>query len=164
MVHVMGASIPQNKQRQIITSLDELQKVSGRSGGMPLNGDLKQLGGTFSPCRADHTELLALRTCGTVRAQARPATGRDREGAAIELGVWALAPQQFGTFVAAIPPPPSGSVRSSVPMKRHPRASWPNQLASKGPPLSRPWAAGGHMPGASPGEDGFTAPNGIVLH
>jgi allophanate hydrolase len=72
---------------------------------MPPNGDLKQLGGTFSPCRADHTELLAVRTCGTVRAQARPATGRDREGAAIELGVWALAPQQFGTFVAAIPPP-----------------------------------------------------------
>jgi len=83
----------------------ELVVVGAHLSGMPLNGDLKQLDGRF---------LRAVRTTPDYRlfalaGQAVPKPGLQRvrsgEGAAIDVEVWALDPQQFGSFVAAIPPP-----------------------------------------------------------
>jgi allophanate hydrolase len=73
--------------------------------GMPLNGQLKALGGHF--CRAARTapayRLYAL------AGQSVPKPGLMRisngGGSAIDVEVWRLAPDAFGRFVAAIPPP-----------------------------------------------------------
>ena len=73
--------------------------------GMPLNGELRVLGGRL---------LEATRTSRNYRLYALPGTEPpkpglmrvpDGEGAAIEIEVWALPTEGFGRFVAAVPPP-----------------------------------------------------------
>ena len=83
----------------------EIAVVGAHMSGMPLNGQLKELGGRF--CRAARTapayRLYAL------AGQSVPKPGLMRVanggGAAIDVEVWRLASDAFGRFVAAIPPP-----------------------------------------------------------
>ncbi|TIS53404.1 MAG: allophanate hydrolase [Mesorhizobium sp.] len=82
----------------------ELVVVGAHLSAMPLNGQLKDLGARFS--RATKTtpsyKLYAL------AGQSVPKPGLvrvARDGMAIEVEVWRLAPDAFGRFVAAIPPP-----------------------------------------------------------
>ena len=83
----------------------EIAVVGAHMSGMPLNGQLKELGARF--CRAARTapayRLYAL------AGQSVPKPGLMRVanggGAAIEVEVWRLSPDAFGRFVAAIPPP-----------------------------------------------------------
>ncbi|MDX8454882.1 allophanate hydrolase [Mesorhizobium sp. VK9D] len=82
----------------------ELVVVGAHLSGMPLNGQLKDLGARF--CRAARTapsyRLYEL------AGQTPPKPGLVRvgsSGAAIEVEVWRLGADAFGRFVAAIPPP-----------------------------------------------------------
>jgi allophanate hydrolase len=83
----------------------EIAVVGAHMSGMPLNGQLKELGACF--CRAART-LPAYRLYA-LAGQAVPKPGMMRVsnggGAAIEVEVWRLSPDAFGRFVAAIPPP-----------------------------------------------------------
>jgi len=85
--------------------------VGAHMSGMALNGELRMLGGRLieQAITAPDYKLYALPTTppkpGMLRVDAR-------QGAAIELEVWALAASAFGAFVAAIPPPLSiGTIR-----------------------------------------------------
>ncbi|CDX23860.1 Allophanate hydrolase [Mesorhizobium sp. ORS 3324] len=82
----------------------ELVVVGAHLSGMPLNGQLKDLGALF--CRAARTapsyRLYELAD------QIPPKPGLVRVGsggAAIDVEVWRLCADAFGRFVAAIPPP-----------------------------------------------------------
>ena len=79
--------------------------VGAHLSGMPLNGQLRELGALF--CRAARTapayRLYAL------AGQSVPKPGLVRVGngggAAIDVEIWRLDASAFGRFVAAIPPP-----------------------------------------------------------
>ncbi len=82
----------------------EIAVVGAHLSGMPLNGELTRLGGTF--LRATMTtpdyRLFALPGGPPVRpGLIRVADG----GATIALEVWSLPPEGFGRFVAGIPSP-----------------------------------------------------------
>jgi allophanate hydrolase len=83
----------------------EVAVVGAHLSGMPLNGQLRELGALF--CRAARTaptyRLYAL------AGQSVPKPGLVRVGngggAAIDVEIWRLDASAFGRFVAAIPPP-----------------------------------------------------------
>jgi len=83
----------------------ELVVVGAHLSGMPLNGQLKELGAEFARATrtAPHYRLYAL------AGQNVPKPGLLRvdagSGAQIEVEVWRVSPGGFGRFVAAIPPP-----------------------------------------------------------
>jgi allophanate hydrolase len=98
-------TLPDLPKRVIDAGGIELVVVGAHLSGMPLNGDLTRMGGRF---------LRAVRTTPDYRlfalaGQSVPKPGLERvrsgEGAAIEVEVWSLPPEQFAAFVAAIPPP-----------------------------------------------------------
>jgi allophanate hydrolase len=72
--------------------------------GMPLNGELKALGGRFlEKTRTAPNYRMYLLAGGTPKPgllQVSP-----RKGVAVELELWALATESFGRFVASVPPP-----------------------------------------------------------
>ena len=83
----------------------ELAVVGAHLSGLPLNKDLVALGGTF---------VREVTTAGDYRLFALPGTTPAKPGLVREPGfagpgvpaeVWALAPDAFGRFVAAIPQP-----------------------------------------------------------
>jgi allophanate hydrolase len=79
--------------------------VGAHLSGMPLNRELREYG-------AQYCETTA--TCADYRLYALPG-GEPRKpgllrvgmgkGAAIEVELWAMPPEAFGRFVAAVPPP-----------------------------------------------------------
>lgn len=85
--------------------LIEIVVVGAHLSGMPLNGDLVALGGTFrraSPTTPDY-RFYALaggppRRPGLLRVE-------DGTGGPVETEVWALPAAGFGRFVATIPAP-----------------------------------------------------------
>jgi allophanate hydrolase len=85
--------------------------VGAHLSGMPLNGELKMLGGRLietTTTAADY-KLYALPTTPPKPGLLRVAAGA---GTSIELELWALPAASFAKFVAAIPPPLSiGTVR-----------------------------------------------------
>jgi allophanate hydrolase len=82
-----------------------LAVVGAHLSGMPLNGELRALGGRLIErgATARHYKLYALPGTGP------PKPGllrvKNGAGAAIEIEVWALSETAFGRFVAAVPPP-----------------------------------------------------------
>jgi allophanate hydrolase len=79
--------------------------VGAHLSGMPLNGELRVLGGRL---------LEVTKTSCSYRLYALPGTeppkpglirAPDGEGAAIEIEIWALPTEGFGRFVAAVPSP-----------------------------------------------------------
>ena len=85
--------------------------VGAHLSGMALNGELRLLGGRLleSAVTAPDYKLYALPTTPPKPGMLRVEPGK---GSSIALEVWALSPQAFGQFVAAIPPPLSiGTIR-----------------------------------------------------
>ncbi len=82
-----------------------LAVVGAHLSGMALNGELTALGATFletAKTRPDY-RLFALPSSRPPKpGLLRVAAG---EGAPIEVEIWTLAPESFGRFVAAVPPP-----------------------------------------------------------
>jgi allophanate hydrolase len=79
--------------------------VGAHLSGMPLNGELKALGGRLLEVATTSNDyrLYALPNAtppkpGLIRVP-------KEQGVAIELEIWALSAEGFGRFVAAVPPP-----------------------------------------------------------
>jgi allophanate hydrolase len=81
----------------------EIAVVGAHLSGMPLNGQLKDLGATFSRVvrTTPHYRLYAL----AGQSVPKPGMIRAEAASAIEVEVWELSADAFGRFVAAIPPP-----------------------------------------------------------
>lgn len=83
----------------------EIAVVGAHLSGMPLNFQLTDLGGQF--CRSAKT--IPAYNLYALAGQTIPKPGLSRmaegEGSSIEVEVWRLPPEGFGTFVAAIPSP-----------------------------------------------------------
>jgi len=79
--------------------------VGAHLSGMPLNGELRQLGGRLieTTTTACNYRLYALD--GATPPKPGLIRVADGKGAAIEVEVWALPAAGFGRFVAAVPPP-----------------------------------------------------------
>jgi allophanate hydrolase len=79
--------------------------VGAHLSGMPLNGELKSFGARFleRTTTAKRYRLFALAGA----APPKPGLLRvgDDDGVAIEVEVWAMPADEFGRFVAAVPPP-----------------------------------------------------------
>ena len=91
-------------QQSISNKSVRLAVVGAHLRGQPLNSQLTQLDARFSEaCRTQASyRLYALE--GTIP----PKPGLEfvnADGAAIEVEVWELGLEQFGAFVAAVPPP-----------------------------------------------------------
>jgi len=82
-----------------------LAVVGAHLSGMPLNGELRALGGRLLErgTTARHYKLYALP--GTRPPKPGLLRVKNGAGAAIEIEVWALSETAFGRFVAAVPPP-----------------------------------------------------------
>lgn len=82
----------------------EIAVVGAHLSGMPLNGELTRLGGTFLRATTTTPDYRLFALPGG--PPARPGLIRVGEGgAAIALEVWSLPPEGFGRFVAGIPSP-----------------------------------------------------------
>ncbi|TIV28352.1 MAG: allophanate hydrolase, partial [Mesorhizobium sp.] len=82
----------------------ELVVVGAHLSGMPLNGQLKEAGASFSRSARTAPSYKLYELAG----QTPPKPGLVRVchgGTAIEIEVWRLCADAFGRFVAAIPPP-----------------------------------------------------------
>jgi allophanate hydrolase len=81
----------------------EIAVVGAHLSGMPLNGQLKDLGARFSRVvrTTPHYRLYAL----AGQSVPKPGMIRAEAASAIEVEVWELSADAFGRFVAAIPPP-----------------------------------------------------------
>ena len=83
----------------------EIAVVGAHLSGMPLNSQLKNLGGHF--CRVAKT--IPAYNLYALAGQTIPKPGLLRsdegKGTSIDVEVWALPPDGFGAFVAAIPSP-----------------------------------------------------------
>ena len=78
--------------------------VGAHLSGEPLNHQLTMLDGRF--VRATRTAPVYRLYALPNTTPAKPGLGRvDSGGVAIEIEVWALSPEAFGTFVAAVPAP-----------------------------------------------------------
>jgi allophanate hydrolase len=79
--------------------------VGAHLSGMPLNNELRAMGGRLleRTATAPHYRLYAL--SGTKPAKPGLLRVKNGAGAAIEVEVWALSESAFGRFVAAGPPP-----------------------------------------------------------
>ncbi len=83
----------------------EIAVVGAHLSGMPLNPQLKNLGGQF--CRVSKT--IPAYSLYALAGQTIPKPGLLRsvegKGSSIDVEVWGLPPEGFGAFVAAIPSP-----------------------------------------------------------
>src|SRR5882672_102114 len=101
------AALPDERSDAVMLAV-----VGAHLSGMPLNHELRPLGSRFitAPATAPDYRLYALPgTTPPKPGLLRVAAGH---GSAIALEVWAMPPDPFGRFTAAVPPPLSiGSVR-----------------------------------------------------
>jgi allophanate hydrolase len=77
--------------------------VGAHLSGMPLNGELKALGGRFLEAAKTAKKYRLYALAGTVPP--KPGMLKTSDGASIELEIWALPPEGFGRFVSGIPAP-----------------------------------------------------------
>jgi allophanate hydrolase len=86
--------------------------VGAHLSGMPLNGELRSLNARLIAETTTTADYRLYALAGTVPPKPGMLRVADGEGAAIAVEVWALSPEAFGRFVAAVPPPLSiGTVR-----------------------------------------------------
>ena len=83
----------------------ELAVVGAHLTGLPLNRELVALGGTLvrATCTAPVYRLFELP--GTTPRKPGLLRTADGDGSAIEIEIWSLRPDAFGTFVSRIPSP-----------------------------------------------------------
>jgi allophanate hydrolase len=103
----IAALQPEVKAQTAEPASDEiaLAVVGAHLSGMPLNDELKKLGARFlrATSTAPEYRLYALsQTTPRKPGLLRVASGA---GVAIAIELWALTPEAFGRFVAAVPPP-----------------------------------------------------------
>jgi allophanate hydrolase len=79
--------------------------VGAHLSGMPLNGELRVLGGRLLGAATTTPDYRLFALAGTVPPKPGMLRVAKGEGAAIEVEVWALPAEGFGRFVGAIPPP-----------------------------------------------------------
>ena len=108
---------PELPAQPAVPGVDEigLAVVGAHLSGMPLNGELKNLGARFLEVAvtAAHYRLYALTNATPKPGLLRVPADHQRRNREVE--IWALPIEAFGQFVAAIPPP-SPSVPSRLPM------------------------------------------------
>jgi allophanate hydrolase len=86
--------------------------VGAHLSGMPLNGELRGLGGRFVERTATLPDYRLYALPDSKPAKPGLLRVRPGTGVAIEVETWALSPEGFGRFVAAVPPPLAiGSLR-----------------------------------------------------
>lgn len=83
----------------------EIAVVGAHLSGMPLNGELTSLGGTFLRATTTTPDYRLFALPGGPPARPGLVRVAAGEGTAIALEVWALPPEGFGRFVASIPSP-----------------------------------------------------------
>jgi allophanate hydrolase len=79
--------------------------VGAHLSGMPLNGELRQLGGRLIETTRTSADYRLYALSGTTPPKPGLIRVANGEGSAIELEVWALPTAGFGRFVASVPPP-----------------------------------------------------------
>jgi allophanate hydrolase len=87
-----------------------LAVVGAHLSGMPLNGELRSHAATFVEATATAPDYRLYALAGT--KPPKPGLLRVAEGgSAIDVEIWSMAPEAFGRFTAAVPPPLSiGSI------------------------------------------------------
>ncbi len=94
---------------QLPTSLVEgeiaIAVVGAHLSGMPLNGELRTLGGRLIEATTTAPDYKLFALAGTVPPKPGMLRVANGQGRAIAVEVWALPVEGFGQFVAAIPPP-----------------------------------------------------------
>jgi allophanate hydrolase len=102
-----GHALPQGRDRPPAVPRDwvRVAVMGAHLSGLPLNYQLVERGAFLEqPCRtAPCYRFFALP--GTTPPKPGMVRVGDGTGVAIEVEIWAMGPEQFGTFVAAIPPP-----------------------------------------------------------
>jgi allophanate hydrolase len=89
-----------------------LAVVGAHLSGMPLNHELRALGSRFITATATAPDYRLYALPGTMPPKPGLLRVAAGHGSAIALEVWAMPPDPFGRFTAAVPPPLSiGSVR-----------------------------------------------------
>lgn len=83
----------------------EIALVGAHLSGMPLNGELTGLGGTFLRSTTTTADYRLFALPGGPPARPGLLRVREGDGAAVALEVWALPPEGFGKLVASIPSP-----------------------------------------------------------
>jgi allophanate hydrolase len=79
--------------------------VGAHLSGMPLNGELRVLGGRLLEVTRTSREYRLYALAGTEPPKPGLIRAPDGEGDAIEIEIWALPTEGFGRFVAAVPSP-----------------------------------------------------------
>jgi allophanate hydrolase len=79
--------------------------VGAHLSGMPLNGELRTLGGRLIEATATAPEYRLFALAGTVPPKPGMLRVANGQGTSIAVEVWALPAEGFGRFVAAIPAP-----------------------------------------------------------
>jgi allophanate hydrolase len=79
--------------------------VGAHLSGMPLNGELRALGGRLLETTTTARDYRLYALAGSTPPKPGLLRIAKAEGAAIELEVWALSTESFGSFVAAVPAP-----------------------------------------------------------
>jgi allophanate hydrolase len=88
--------------------------VGAHLSGLPLNGELRALNARLLQTATTAPDYRLFALAGTRPSKPGLLRVADGQGTAIELEIWALSTENFGRFVAAVPPPLSiGSVRLS---------------------------------------------------
>jgi allophanate hydrolase len=86
--------------------------VGAHLSGMPLNHELRELGGRFLETTATATEYRLFALAGAKPPKPGLIRVAPDKGCAIAVEVWALPTESFGRFVAKVPPPLSiGTIR-----------------------------------------------------
>lgn len=86
--------------------------VGAHLSGMPLNGELRALNARFVEKAQTAPDYRLYALAGTTPAKPGMLRVANGTGAAIALEIWALSADNFGRFVAAVPPPLSiGTIR-----------------------------------------------------
>ncbi len=89
-----------------------LAVVGAHLSGMPLNHELRALGSRFIAATATAPDYRLYALPGAVPPKPGLLRVAAGQGSAIAVEVWAMPPEPFGRFTAAVPPPLSiGSVR-----------------------------------------------------
>jgi allophanate hydrolase len=79
--------------------------VGAHLSGLPLNGELRALDARLLECTATAAEFRLYALADTWPLKPGLLRVADGQGAAVEVELWALSAENFGRFVAAIPPP-----------------------------------------------------------
>jgi allophanate hydrolase len=88
--------------------------VGAHLSGLPLNGELRTLGGRLLEAAKTAPDYRLYALTGTTPPKPGLLRVDDGKGTAVEIEVWALPVEAFGRFVDAVPPPLSiGTIKLS---------------------------------------------------